>query len=268
MQVELTEIGGLKTRYMTEGKGRPVFMLHGWGGDMHSWDALTESFNTKKYKIFALDMPGFGQSADPKKAWCVNDYAEFFKKFVQKMYARHRLSGGYNLVVHSFGGRVAIKLFAKKADSKLKKLVMIAPAGIKHKLSLRRRVCTKIAKVGSAILSLPGLRLFAGTVRKFMYKILHVHDYEKLSGVMRKTFINVIGEDLTATLEQVNCPTMIIWGTADTYVPIKDAYTMHEKIKNSRIKIIKGARHGIHKTEAKTIAKWTDDFLNDKHKVS
>lgn len=268
MQVELTEIAGLQVRYMTKGGGQPVFMLHGWGGDMHSWDALTENFNTKKYKIFALDMPGFGQSADPKKAWRVNDYAEFFKKFVQKMYARYKINGKYNLVVHSFGGRVAIKLFAKKADSKLKKLVMIAPAGIKHELSFRRRVCAKIAKIGSLILSVPGLRFFGKSARKIMYKVLRVHDYEKTSGVMKKTFINVIGEDLTATLEQINCPTLIIWGTADTYVPLGDGYAMHEKIKNSRMKIIKNARHGIHRTEAKTIAKWIDDFFNSKPKVS
>lgn len=258
------EIDGMKIRYASIGSGRPLFMLHGWGGDLHSWKPLAGYLSKKKYKIFSLDMPGFGKSAMPKKAWCIADYSAFIEKFVQKIYTKYGLKGGYNVVVHSFGGRVILKLFETPGDLKsptLNRIVFIAPAGIKHSLSFSKRVLQNIAKFGAGIFDLPPLRLFKRSARKLMYGILRVHDYENTSGVMRKTFLNVIGEDLTGNLEQINCPTLIVWGTDDTYVPVSDAYIMDDKIKNSSLKIIKGGRHGIHKTHAKEIGGWIDEFI-------
>lgn len=261
MQVEFIEIDGLRIRYGTVGSGRPVFMLHGWGGDMNSFALLMECLDLKKYRIFLPDMPGFGKSSNPRKAWNLADYEKFFGKFVQKMYTKHKLRGEYDLIVHSFGGRVAIKLFAMQTDCKPRKLIMIAPAGIKHSLTFCKRICRNLAKLGVAVFSLPGLSVFKNGARKLLYKILRTHDYERTSGVMRKTFLNVISEDLAANLEQINCPTLIIWGTDDTYVPVSDAYFMNRQIKNSQLKIVKGGRHGIHKTHAKQLAKWICEFL-------
>lgn len=257
------EIDGMKIRYASIGSGRPLFMLHGWGGDLHSWKPLAGCLSKSKYKIFSLDMPGFGKSMAPKKAWYIADYSAFFEKFVQKIYTKYGLKGEYNVVVHSFGGRLILKSFGISGHqaSTPSKIVLIASAGIKHPLSLRKRAFQGIAKFGANIFSLPLLSEFKATARKFMYKVLRVHDYERTSGVMRKTFLNVIGEDLTGNLEQINCPTLIVWGTDDTYVPVSDAHLMHDKISNSKLKIIKGGRHGIHKTNAKEIGGWIDEFL-------
>ena len=257
------EIDGMKIRYASIGLGRPLFMLHGWGGDLHSWKPLAECLSTSKYQIFSLDMPGFGESMAPKKAWYITDYSAFFEKFVQKIYTKYGLKGEYNVVAHSFGGRLILKLFEESANqiSIPSKLVLIASAGIKHPFSFQKRALQGIAKFGASIFSLPLLRGFKAAARKLMYKILRVHDYERTSGVMRKTFLNIIGDDLIGCLEQINCPALIVWGTDDTYVPVSDAHLMHDKISNSKLKIIKGGRHGIHKTHAKEIGGWIDEFL-------
>ena len=98
-------------------------------------------------------------------------------------------------------------------------------------------------------------------MQKILYKILRVHDYEKTSGVMRKTFLNVINQDLSGLLEHINCSTLVVWGKNDTYVPVSDAHHMHEKIRKSELHIIEDGRHGIHKTHAKQVGGWINEFL-------
>lgn len=244
------------------GKGRPVFMLHGWGGDITSWTALVEHLDLKSNHVFCLDMPGFGKSDDPGKPWKVEDYKSFFEAFVQKMYTQFKLKGSYNIISHSFGGRVTIKLASEKGN-KLNKIILIAAAGIRHPLSLKKRLFQKVAKCGTIICSMPILRIFKNSIRKIMYKLLRVHDYERTSGVMKKTFVNVINEDLTRLLEHIKCSALIVWGKNDTYVPVSDAHLMNKKIKNSKLKIIEAGRHGIHRTHAKTLGTWINKFLKD-----
>ena len=261
---EFSEIDGLNIRYKKKGRGKPLFMFHGWGGSSDSFDALTEHIDTKKHIVLAVDFPGFGGSDKPKKNWTVKDYSDFLGKFVQKMYTKHGLKGGYDVVVHSFGGRVMIMNSSSSKKQKLDKLVLIGAAGIKHPRTFKKRILQSVAKLGGGFLSIPGLKMFKKPAQKLMYKILRVHDYENTSGVMRKTFLNVIDQDLSGLLEHINCPTLILWGKNDTYVPISDAYMMHDKIKNSTLKIIADGRHGIHKTHAKKIGKWINEFLSVK----
>lgn len=258
------DVSGQSVHYTKAGKGKPLFMLHGWGGSTESWEPLTEHVDTKKHQVYALDMPGFGKSAKPKKAWTVEDYAQFFNKFVQKMYTKDKLKGNFDVVVHSFGGRVITKYMGKQIGKSPTKLVLIGAAGIKHPRTLKKKILQGVAKCGGAIFSLPGLKLFKRTAQKMMYKILRVHDYKNTSGVMRKTFLNVIDEDLTGLLEHINCPTLILWGKNDTYVPVKDAHTMNELIPHSELKVLADGRHGIHKTHAEKLGGWINTFLSAK----
>jgi len=55
---------GFKLHYLEAGRGAPVVLLHGLGGDGSRWapniDALAKDFH-----VFALDQIGFGQSDKP-----------------------------------------------------------------------------------------------------------------------------------------------------------------------------------------------------------
>lgn len=60
---------GVKIRYVTEGKGEPVVLIHGWMGDSSMWGA-DRSGNTKLkgvdgFQVIALDCRGHGKSDKP-----------------------------------------------------------------------------------------------------------------------------------------------------------------------------------------------------------
>src|SRR6186713_3256353 len=62
---------GVKIRYVTEGAGEPVVLIHGWQADSSMWGA-DRSGNTKvdathaqEFQLIALDCRGHGKSDKP-----------------------------------------------------------------------------------------------------------------------------------------------------------------------------------------------------------
>lgn len=60
---------------------------------------------------------------------------------------------------------------------------------------------------------------------------------------MRATLVKVVNEDLEPLISKINCPTLLIWGDADTATPIADARRMEELIKDAGLVVCEGAGH-------------------------
>jgi pimeloyl-ACP methyl ester carboxylesterase len=263
------QIDDRKVAVIQKGQGKPVFLLHGWGGTKESWERLTWEMAKygleEKHLTIAVDFPGFGESEEPDSAWGVTDYTRFLEKLVKRVYEDENLSGDYDLIVHSFGGRVLLKLLSPNYEhiitERPDKLVLIAAAGIKPPRTLRLGLASAVARLGKRILAWPVLRKLAPSAQKLLYKILKSHDYEKSSGVMRNTFVKVIEEDLTGTLSHIKNSALILWGKKDSYVPYSDGILMHKSISGSQMITISDGRHGIHKTHAEILAPKIVDFL-------
>jgi pimeloyl-ACP methyl ester carboxylesterase len=224
---------------------------------------LAELGMSKSHCLIAIDFPGFGESIEPEVAWNVSDYSKWFGLLVTGIYEKLGLTGDYDVMVHSFGGRVIIKYLSSLQEESVKpdKLVMIAAAGIKPNKTARLKMAALAAKTGKKVLSLPVLKWTAPAAQKVLYRVLKTHDYEKTSGVMRETFLKVIEEDLKDKIREIDRPTLILWGDQDSYVPVEDGKFMEQNIKGSSMKVIIGGRHGIHKTHAKELSVWIYDFI-------
>ena len=163
------QIGGRKVSYKEYGEAhnytnntiKPVFLLHGWGGSKESWDTLSAELfstlgkNANDLRFISVDMPGFGQSEEPLSAWDVGSYTQWFEHFVAAIYKEYGFLGNYDLIIHSFGGRIVLKLFSEEFLHSLKearpdRVVIIAGAGVKRPLSLRVRVAGLAARVSAA----------------------------------------------------------------------------------------------------------------------
>jgi pimeloyl-ACP methyl ester carboxylesterase len=253
--------------------GRPLLLLHGWGGDRLSWQPLTEALDKEglleHFCALTVDFPGFGESEEPEEPWSVGDYAHFLEELLRRLYQEMNWSGDYDLIVHSFGGRVALKMlspdFQHEISQRPDKLVLVAAAGIKRKPSPRVRIAAVAARMGKGLMRFPLLQPLSKICRKILYRALRTHDYEKSSGVMRSTFLKVIDEDLKDTLDHVKNPTLIFWGKKDSYVPLRDGMLMRDKIPGSRLVVIEDGKHGIHKTKASLLAREITTFLTAHH---
>ena len=59
-----------KISYVTAGKGKPLLLIHGIepGAGLHEWEKNIEILS-KHYKVYALDLLGFGRSDKPKLSY-------------------------------------------------------------------------------------------------------------------------------------------------------------------------------------------------------
>lgn len=226
----------LKTYYHKVGKGETVVLLHGWGGSSQSFFNLCELLS-KRYNTISLDLPGFGQSDTPHRAWRVEDYVDFTRAFLKELNIKKCW-----LVGHSFGARIAIMLAATHPEL-LSGLVLVSAAGIKHEKSAQGKVLEKIASWGKRVTSLRFLHKLREPMRYVLYKIIRRQDYYLAQGAMRETMKEVIAQDLTPYLSEIKARTLILWGDKDAITPLHDGFTMKRKIPDAALEIIKNASH-------------------------
>ena len=229
MQIVVNKI---LTNYTDRGAGEVVLLLHGWGSNSAMMDDLAGDL-VAKYRVIAVDFPGFGGSSEPETAWTVADYAKFTRDFLNKIDAKEVST----VIGHSFGGRVIIKLISKKLLNP-KKVVFIDSAGIKPRKNLKQKFRFIVAKVGKVILKPLPKKAQDGLRRK-----ISSSDYINSSGVMRETFLVTIREDLQRELPTIQQPTLLIWGEDDTETPISDAKIFAATIPYSKLHILKNAGH-------------------------
>src|SRR5438094_7387207 len=73
---------GFKLHYLEAGRGAPVVLLHGLGGDGSRWGPNIEPL-AKDFHVFALDQIGFGQSDKPLANYHTGMLAEFLVGFLK-----------------------------------------------------------------------------------------------------------------------------------------------------------------------------------------
>lgn len=236
-----------------------IVLLHGWGqGAPERFERLASSLRAKGYTVFLPHLPGFGEEIPPNAPWAVDDYVSWVVEKVKK----EKSWGSFVLCGHSFGGRIALKLTARQPES-IEKLILIASAGLRQNLSLKAKLLRVMSTIGRMLFDLPILNLLQPKVHAVWRTMLRQKDYYRVSGVMQKTFLRVIAEDLAPVLPKITKQTLILWGKKDQYVSVEDAYIMHEAIDSSQIKVFSQADHFLPYNEPDELAAEIDIFIKE-----
>jgi pimeloyl-ACP methyl ester carboxylesterase len=231
-------VKNLKINYKIFGSGRPFLILHGWGSSSERWEKVSEMLSKIGLMVIVPDLPGFGKSQEPDSAWSLDNYVEWLLEYAQKI---PELQNGFYLLGHSFGGAVAVK-FSIKYAQKVRKLFLISAAAIRKK-TIKKQVLGRISKFFKLFSFFP----FYGLAKKSFYRyVVRGDDYLKSRGVMKETFLKAISEDLSAHLNFIRIPTVIIWGDNDEATLVQDAYFINKKIENSKLIILPNGKHSLH----------------------
>ena len=225
MQIKIKE---WNINYEVEGEGEPVILLHGWLTDLESMRPLTTNL-VKKFKVYLVDVVGFGKSDLPDEQLNSQDFAEFLQEFMEKLKIENPV-----LIGHSNGGRIIINAVGKKMV-KAKKIVLIDSAGIKPHHSTSYYVKIAVFKTGKLFLNLlpntKGIKEFKERLRNNVGS----SDYKASPTVLKDTMKIILKEDVKDLLPNIDVPTLLIWGSLDTATPISDAKIMEKLIPNCRI---------------------------------
>ena len=220
MQVK---INNWNINYEVQGEGEPVILLHGWLTDLETMRPLTTNL-VKNFKVYLVDVVGFGKSSLPDEPLNSEDFAKFLRDFMKQLNIVNPV-----LIGHSNGGRIIINAVGKNMV-KAKKIVLIDSAGIKPKRSSGYYAKLAFYKTGKFFLNLlpntDGVKSFKERLRNRVGS----SDYKASPTVLKDTLKVIVNEDVKNILPNIDVPTLLIWGGLDTATPITDAKTMEKLI--------------------------------------
>jgi pimeloyl-ACP methyl ester carboxylesterase len=249
---EVFDSNGVKIRYVTEGKGEPVVLIHGWMADSSMW-GRDQSGNTKLdttgangFQLIALDCRGHGKSDkphDPEK------YGPEMAADVVRLLDHLRLEKAH-LIGYSSGAFIAGKVAATHPERVLSVVYGgQAPlvAGTKSSGSSEVEVFAKAVDegkdLGAYIIEIippdkpkPTMEQ-ANAVAKFLFDGKDV----KAFAAAGRSF-----KDLEVTVEQLSrCKAPILFihgGNESDYVKDRVA-TVRKLLGRGEVKIVEGADH-------------------------
>ena len=123
-------IDGKKIHYEMEGEGYPVILLHGWLANLKTMQPIANGLK-QKFKVYNIDVIGFGESDLPDNPMTTDDYGNFIKRIMQSLNINEPI-----LIGHSNGGRAIINAVGR-GIVKSRKVVLIDSAGIKPKRNIK-----------------------------------------------------------------------------------------------------------------------------------
>lgn len=223
----LKKINDLNINYVSYGKkgAKEIVLLHGWGQNIQMMRPIGDNLE-KEYHITILDLPGFGESEEPKYVWHLFDYVEMLHQLLTELEIKKPI-----LVGHSFGGKISL-LYASKYE--VEKLVLLGSPfrpGIK-KLSLKTKVLKSLKK-------LPGMDKIAEQAKKYIGST----DYRNASPLMREIMVEHVNLDITEEVKEIQASTIIIWGDLDQAVPLSEAYELEKLIPDAAVIVYEGCTH-------------------------
>lgn len=236
----------------------PILILHGWGSCAKNWQKVKEKLEEKGRRVYLPDLPGFGESAELKKTWSIDDYLDWVQEYRKK----NKLSRFF-LVGHSFGGGLAVKIAAFSPEN-IRGLILLAPK-IRRQKTFRYYFILLLAKTGRAVFHVPFLASLRPFARKILYSLVGSKDYYRLDTQkavhMKETFNSIVKMDVASLLPRIKVPTLIVWGDKDRLTPLKDAYFANQRIAGSRLEVVRNGRHGLNLEMPEMLAEKISAFI-------
>ena len=253
--IHTVEVNGQRMAYLDIGQGRPVILIHGFGGSMWQWEHQQHPLSAE-FRLITPDLIGSGVSAKPEIDYRPDETLEYFVAFMDTLDIRQAA-----LVGNSMGAGLAIGMALAHPD-RVSHLVLIdgLPANVREHLtspSLRRALDIS----APSWLASFGNWLFGGLMTESILKEM-VHDPALLTpaviersnrnrqrpGIIpplltvRKT-LPLWEDGFAKRIAEIRHRTLILWGEEDRVFPAYVGDELQRTIKGSALIRIPNAGH-------------------------
>ena len=225
--------------YYKTGSGKAIVLLHGWGASGELMLPIARAIPNYTYVV--PDLYGHGHTRHPDRPLTLDDYVSM----VMILLKREKVDKAI-FICHSFGGRIGIKI-ATRYPEVVERLILCDSAGLRPKKGfkyytkrlnyiIRKRFGFSLDRCGSA-------------------------DFRVLKGEIRNTFKNVVAYHQDDEINDIKCPTLIVWGKKDKDTPMYMAKRLNKKINGSKLVVMKGVGHFSYAEDLKTFKRIVTKFL-------
>ncbi len=248
MNYEIKEDG--KFRFIEEGQGEPLILLHGLFGALSNFKDLIEHFR-HSYKVVVPLLPLLDLDL-------LHTSVGGLQKFVQR-FIEHREYNHIHLMGNSLGGHVALVHVLKKPE-KIKSLILTGSSGL-----FENGMGDTYPKRGDKeyIRNKTALTFYdpALATDELVDEVFEITNNRlkviKIIALAKSAIRNNLGEELN----QIKLPTCLIWGNNDTITPPFVGEEFHKLIPNSELHFIDKCGHAPMMEVPAAFNKILEDFL-------
>ncbi|HEY7062694.1 MAG TPA: alpha/beta hydrolase [Chloroflexota bacterium] len=240
-QERYVDADGFHIRYLEAGQGPPLVWFHGAGGLRRS---AAQDLLAQDYHMFLFEAPGFGRSPVNERSQSMQDLGRSMAEAVAALDL-----GRYNLLGHSFGGRLAAWL-AVQAPDNVDALVLAAPAAIVPEGHVRQAAPESRANT-----------LYAHPERLPPIPPPDPAVLAQQEALLRRVSNPRPDKELEARLADVKIPTLVLFGTEDVMIPPEMGRRYREIMPNCHYVLVYDAGHGLDADRPEAFARVVSDFL-------
>ena len=152
--LERVSLGGIELSALTAGpeNAPPLVLIHGLGATKASWLPVVPQL-AKSYRVYAIDLPGFGSSSKPRGDYNARWFADHVFRFLDMVGEQRAFVAG-----NSLGGRVAIEM-AMQEPNRVLGIACLCPAAAFSYRPALALVKVMRPELGFAAVKLPRARL-------------------------------------------------------------------------------------------------------------
>jgi len=215
--------------YEYGGNGRNVVFLHCWAGSKEYWKWTTQAL-TPHFRVYALDLKGFGDSDKPDDGYTIDDFSNSVAEFFNAVKIDKAI-----IVGHSMGGKIAVD-FTERYPDRVEKLVLVGtPIG---KVSMGLRIFT-FPIIG---------RPWYWIVRKLVGHSLQTQEakdawQKPTTNSAIKSMKMLSKTNIADKLMNIHVPTLVVTGERDRSANAKQNRVYLQNLKDVKLCIIRNAGH-------------------------
>ncbi|WP_017318040.1 alpha/beta fold hydrolase [Mastigocladopsis repens] len=257
---------GYKIQYTVMGTGRPLVLVHGFGASIGHWRKNIPVLAAAGYKVFALDLLGFGGSDKPPLNYTVDVWVELLKDFCTAHIQERAVFVG-----NSIGALLGLMVVAEHPEIAAGGILINCAGGLSHRPhELNPPLRIVMGAFNSLVRSrVTGAFVFnrvrqKAQIRRTLYQVYRNREAvsDELVELLyapscdpgaQQVFASILtappGPSPTELLPKVERPLLVIWGADDPWTPITGAKIYEQARENGKdIKIvpIPGAGHCPH----------------------
>ena len=220
------QIGDMETYYEESGVGKPLLLLHGFGGCSQNWHPFTAKL-AEHYRLILVDLRGHGYSSNPENTFTHREAADDVFLLLEKLGVEH-----FSAMGMSTGGMTLLHM-ATSQPNRIDSMVLISTT-------------SHFTDQARAIMRRASFDTLPQEVRE-MYRECAKRGDEQIRQLIQQ--FNALSEnydDMNFTaqnLSTITARTLVIHGDRDNFFPLEIAVNIYRSIPDAALWIVPNGDH-------------------------
>jgi len=232
--------------------GPVVVLVHGFSTPSFVFYRNVGALAQAGYRVLTFDHLGRGYSDRPDGPYG----ADFYDRELLDLLAALNITAPVRLLGYSMGGGVAAT-FASRHPEKVAKLILVAPIGYLTPEDIATQLL-RLPLLGEWLMAVAARQSFIGAFQKEVDQglftpqigLLYAQQFDDpgYRHALLSTMREFLFEDMDARYRAWGAkgrPTLVLWGSADTTVPISGLPQLKDAVPHAKVLVLDGVGHSL-----------------------